>query len=146
MVCQCTLGTLLTQPLVCLIVFFPGGKCHKLNCCHTIPINIGARDAKMQFCSTPTITSKNMTTLNEPTNLSKPEGLITEPGKTQHPIEWLRNQFDLICSFKLDQEQSEPLLSASKQSFVPDVLEQIQALVRDHMSEVLVNHCTDQQL
>ena len=56
------------------------------------------------------------------------------------------SETNLICGFELDQAQLEPLLSANEQSFVPNVLKQIQTLVRDHMSDVLVDHCANQQI
>ena len=79
--------------------------------------------------STPTNiknTNKIMTACEEPSDLSRPEGSTIKLGKTQEPIKWLRNQFNEIHGFSLDQKQSEPLPSKDKQSFVPSILKQIQ--------------------
>ena len=94
----------------------------------------------MQCHSTPTKTHNcaTMTTQGEPLDLSKVDGLIIKPGKNQHPIKWFRCQFNQIYGLELNREQLTPLLSADKQSFVPDILEQIQTLIRNHMSELLM--------
>ena len=139
MICH-RFATLLVQPLPCLTVFFPGGTSQKLTATtfaaqNKLSIDTQARGATTQKHSTPT---SIMTT--------PVEGLSITLDKTQEPIKWFGSQSNEICDFSLDQEQSEPLLSKDKQSSVPNILEQIQSLVRDHMSDVLIDHCANQQL
>ena len=117
------------------------------NCCrdlitkHKFPIDIHTRGAKTPFHSTPSVTAPE-----EPSDPSKPDGSTIKLSKTQETIKWFGNQFNEIHGFCPDQEQSEPLPSKDKQSFVPDILEQIQCLVRDHMSDALINHHANQNL
>ena len=55
-------------------------------------------------------------------------------------------KFNEIHGFNLDEEQSKPLPSEDKQSFVPDIPEQIQMPVQNHVSDVLIDHHANQQI
>ena len=96
---------------------------------------------KMQEHST-----KIMTAQEELSDLSKLDGLSINFGKTQPPMEWFCHQFNQTHSLDSNEEQTVPLLSADKLSFVPDILEQIQTLIRNHMSGALIDHHANQQI
>ena len=146
---QHSLGTLLVQLLVCLTVFFPSGNSHKsanrkfTKTKFLIDIQNQRQSAKMQCHSTPPTI---MTAQEEPPDLSKLECSIIKPDKIQHPIKWFQHQFNQLCDLELNRQQVAKLLSADKQRFVSDIPKQLQTLIRNHMSDVLIDHHTNQQL
>ena len=88
----------------------------------------------------------NMTTQEKPPHPSKLDGLSIKMGKIQPPIGWFRCQFNQTCGLDLNEEQITPLLDTDKQGFVPDIPEQIQTPIRNHVSDALINHHFNQQI
>ena len=90
--------------------------------------------------------AKIVTTQEEQTDLLQLDGLIIKSGKSQRPIKWFRNQFNQICGFEPNQEQIEPPLSDDEQSFVPDIIDQLQTMIRNHMADALIEHRANQKI
>ena len=97
----------------------------------------------MQNHSTP---MNIMSAADDPTNLSQLDGLIIKLGRSQEPIKWFQCRFNETHGFSLDKEQLTPLTSADKQSFVPDILDQIESPVLDNMTDVPLDHSENQQI
>ena len=85
----------------------------------------------------PTPTNKSMAPSDEQTNLSKLDGMTIKLGKSQDPM--VPSQ--LQCHLELQSQKEDQLtffISAGKQSFADDNLDQIKTLVLDNMSDSLI--------